>query len=86
MIESRALSREENQTYQPRSETWSSCSDDISRNAACNSQKSEESKFSGNASVSVALQEILASDDSQRDSTTDDTTEAASILLSLLRE
>ena len=50
------------------------------------SQESEESKFSGNASVSMALQEILASDESQRDSTTDDdTTGAASILLSLLR-
>ena len=83
---SRALSSNENQTHQPRSETLSSCSDDLSRNAACNSHKSEEFKLSGNASVSMALREILASDHSQRDSATDnDTTVAASILLSLLR-
>jgi hypothetical protein len=92
LIESRAISRNVSQTHQP------DYSDDPSRKAACNSYKSEESKFSGNASTmkcttqinssEVTLEELLASDDSQHDSdsTTDDTTEAASILLSLLRD
>ena len=63
-------------------------SDDLAKQAACNSYNSE-SKLSENASVTksnMTLEEFLASDHSQHDSdcTTDDTKEAASILLSLL--
>ena len=90
LMESRALSRNEDQ---PRPELGSSfcSSDDLTKQAACNSYNSE-SKLSGNASLTknnyMTLEEFLASDDSQNDSdsTTDDTTEAASILLSLLQE
>ena len=56
-----------------------------------NQRHAEDPENCGNASVTknnMTLEEFLASDDSQHDSdcTTDDTAEAASILLSLLQE
>ena len=98
LIESRALSRNENQTQQPLSLLMNCYSSDPSRKAACKLYKSEVPEFSGNASTTTcttkisspktALKEFLASDESETDSdsTVDDTIDAANTLLSLVRE